>query len=52
MIEVATNTRTAQAYRAAHAERSAVFVAIFGWIFRKRHVPLSRVALTEPPRCA
>ena len=52
MIETATNARIAQAYRAAHAERGAVFAAIVTWLFKKRTVPLSQSALTEPSRCA
>lgn len=52
MIETAYNARTRQAFDAAHAERSRVFVGLFKALFGIKKVPLSPLALTEPSRCA
>ncbi|MBO9406401.1 hypothetical protein J7399_03085 [Shimia sp. R9_1] len=52
MIETAYNARTRQAFEAAHAERSKIFVGFFKSLFGTKKVPLSQMALTEPSRCA
>lgn len=56
MIETAYTARTQEAYRKAHAERSAAFVGFFKVLFGGKSVPLSdRLkpgVLTEPSRCA
>lgn len=52
MIETAHNARTRQAFEAAHAERSRVFVGIFRALLGIKKVPLRQMALTEPSRCA
>ena len=52
MIEIAHTAQLQQAYKAAHAERSQVFMKMLAWVFGARDVPLSKPALTEPSRCA
>lgn len=52
MFEVASNARTARAYRDAHAARGQALVSAFKWLFARKDVPLDRAVLTEPSRCA
>ena len=52
MIETAITARTQQAYQDAHAARSAAFAGFFKALFGGKSVPLNRVVLPEPSRCA
>ena len=48
MIETTPNTRTRDAFRAAHAERSAAFTSIFRKVFG-RSEPRSGIVASDPP---
>jgi len=50
MIETAQNTRVANAYATAHAERAKAFGALFGWLIIRPSAPLATNGLTEPCR--
>lgn len=52
MIETAANQRIADAYKAAHAERGAVFAAMIKWVFSRQIFPLGRPVLTGLSRWA
>lgn len=49
MLEATSNQITKDAFAAARAERSAAFMAVFSWIFRKPTDVLSEVEFRTTP---